>query len=149
MKKFILYVLPLIGMSACCNDGNESKTCGVNLTLVSMLGNIQGIPAITGDDMDWQETIHLDTNGGFFKRRTRDGVTLGEGGTFAYITVDGDNYLELTYTTPKNDLIESCTTADSKELIRVVSNSRLEGIWSACDGPKLTYEKTDLPCGNY
>lgn len=103
-------------------------------------------PPITGDDMTWQESIRLYTNGSFTKTRVRDGVTAEESGTYAYVEYDDVNFLELTYTTPRNELIASCTTADATEQLKVISDSELKGIWDWCDGPILVYSKTAASC---
>jgi hypothetical protein len=160
MKKLILYVLPLLSLCACSDDDAKQKeaddarlsmaglteTCGVDLTLVSMhSNNLADQPVIAGNDMEWQETIHLDPNGDFSKTRTRDGVIRTEGGTFDFVVYGGIDFLELTYTTPQNDLLADCS-ADGKEAILIVSATEFKGVWAACDGPELRYEKTDSSC---
>lgn len=127
-----------------CND--EVTDCGVVLKLTAMEASMLPNPPLTGNDMAWQESIRLYTNGSFTKTRVRDGVTTEQSGSYAYITADDQKFLELTYTIPKNDLIASCTTAEGTERIQVISDSELKGTWGWCDGPILVYGKAAANC---
>jgi hypothetical protein len=155
MKKMILCMLPvfILGIFSSCDDDakpDPETGCGMELKLVATkpngFGNLGDVVGLSGENMTWQESIFLLSNATFVKHYEKDGVTSEEGGTYAYVTSDGLNFLELTYTEAKNPLIESCTTADSKERIQVISATELHGIWGQCDGPTLVYTKTPYHC---
>lgn len=144
----ILIISIAVGMSACSSDqvAHEDGSCGVRLELVSMGGTMADIGPLTGADMDWQESIFFTSNTTFIKHRDRDGVIAEESGTYAQVALNDRNYLELTYTNAGNDLIASCTTAESKELLEATSDTELKGTWGMCDGPTLIYQKKTMRC---
>lgn len=142
-----------LGVFSSCDDDakpDPETGCGMELKMVETRPggdtNLIDIVPLSGENMLWQESIILWGNNTFIKRYVKDGVTSEEGGTYAYVTIDGVSYLELTYTNAKNPLIESCTTAEGKEHIQVFSATELHGIWNQCDGPTLVYNKRPYHC---
>jgi len=151
MKKVILSILPVFALSvfSACDDDARTKTgCGMELKLIETrpTGDLIDAAPLSGEDMQWQESIILWHNSTFIKQLERDGVTTSEEGTYTYLTADGRNFIELTYSNPQNALIESCTTAESTERIQVISATELHGSWGECDGPTLVYSKRPYNC---
>ena len=109
--------------------------------LVLMSGNFSGVPPEVGADMDWQEHYLLYADETFTKIREWDGDTTEERGTYAVITLEDGDYLELTYPAD-NELIGNCSS-EPKELLYLKSSDQLIGTWQACDGPGLVYEKVE------
>jgi hypothetical protein len=91
-----------------------------------------------GDDLLWQELYILNSNGTFTKSRDRSGVISEATGSFVFKDISGEKYLELTYETGIS-LISSCTPG--KEILRIRSESIMQGTWAACDGEALEYER--------
>lgn len=112
-------------------------------TLVEMTGNVAGDAPATGGDMAWQEYYILHEDSTFTKHREHDGKVSEASGVFTVVTTAEESYIELTYPSD-NQLIGSCYSQSLQETLLVVSETELKGTWQACDGPGLTYERTDF-----
>jgi hypothetical protein len=152
MKNISLYLFPVfvLAMLSACDkeEASVGPDCGIELKLVQMGGGIANVPPKEGDDMAWQESIFLYGDSSFTKRKTRDGATTEASGTYANKKFDNDTheYIELTYHNPKNAPVESCNSADGKESIVILSDSKFQGTWGMCDGPTLVYEGKTMSC---
>lgn len=137
MKKLLLFLFVII-LTSCSKEFDLDKF-PQEWKLISMSAN-QIDPTIikTGSEMSWQETYILNSDGTFTKSRNRDGIITDASGTFIF--KDGSNYknIELTFTIGIS-LATSCTPG--KEILLVISETKLQGTWSYCDGIKLEYER--------
>lgn len=98
------------------------------------------IPTMSGESMIWQERLTLHPDGSFVKYREMKGQKMEATGTYAYVDLSDGKYLELVFE-KSNELIGNCT-GDLKELLRVNEEGNLSGTWQACDGPGLTYQRS-------
>ncbi|UWX54693.1 hypothetical protein NYZ99_17890 [Maribacter litopenaei] len=94
-----------------------------------------------GEEMEWQEYYVFNPDGSFLKSREQNGTVLEATGTFEMVEFDNDDadYLELTFTTGK-ELATSCFSYEGIEILRYISNRKLESMWKACDGSDLYYD---------
>lgn len=139
--KYIIATL-IVFMASCSTNTNENnlKKGEQSWKLVRMTGSFINSES-TGSDMAWQETIKLKENGSFEKTRQRDGQTITVNGNYNYSEFEDGTYLILDYG-KENELIGNCT-GNLKETYWVISDSKLQGTWLACDGPGLEYELTN------
>lgn len=144
MKNIFLILSILLLTIACSKEvpTNSNEQLEIVLPqkweLIKMSGSLANSET-SGEDMSWQEQYILNKGQSFLKSRYQDGDTIEATGTFQYIELSGEMYLELTHA-EANNIIGSCT-GDLKELLLVTSDHTLSGTWSACDGPGLVYEK--------
>jgi hypothetical protein len=141
----IVLIIAVYAVVSCSSDEQKSDPCPEKWQLVSMLGNIGNIPLKTGANMDWQEWYLLYPNNTFTKTRTLQDVTKEQGGTYAFVTIQDEDFIELTYSA-ENELIGNCEEAP-KELLRIISGEEIVSTWLACDGPGLSYNKVGYECG--
>jgi hypothetical protein len=136
MKKLLfLFVIILIS----CSKEFDLDKFPQEWKLTSMSGNqITPTSIITGAEMPWQETYILNSDGTFTKSRNRDGIITNASGTFEFKNGPNEKYLELSFLTGIS-LVASCTLG--KEILLVISETKLQGTWSSCDGIGLEYER--------
>lgn len=142
-----LLVLPfIIVLSISCSSDNETNPgqCGEKWRLVKMTGSVASLPPTTGRDMEWQEWYLFHSDKTFSKTRERDNKVVEATGTYAHVTLQGGEFLELTFESG-DDLIGNCY-ADPKELLAIKSEDELTSTWAMCDGPGLFYEKVGQDC---
>lgn len=114
-------------------DANSEKWA-----LVKMTGSFTGSET-TGEDMEWQEYYIFNSDATFFKSRDRDGTVKEAFGTYKKETLEGEEYLELKYTSGV-DIISNCT-GNAIEFLSFKKGDVLIGNSNACDGPGLEYEQ--------
>lgn len=141
--RFTIVLLSFLILSVSCNENNttENQEFPQTWQLVKMTGSLVD-SEVTGDDMEWQETIGLNDRGEFLKSRITDGVAIEASGTFTLKTEGDETFYVLKY---ENDspLIANCT-GDFTEYLAIRDKATLlVGTWNACDGPGLEYRKTD------
>ena len=137
--RFTIVLLSLLILSISCNENNttENQEFPQTWQLVKMTGSLVD-SEVTGDDMEWQETIGFNDKGEFLKSRTTDGLVVKAFGTFTMKTEGNETFYILKY---KNDspLIANCIGDFSEYL--AIRDTLLVGTWNACDGPGLEYKK--------
>ena len=106
--------------------------------LIKMSGNMVHSER-TGVDMAWQEYYLLNPDGTFIKSRDQIGKMSEASGTYRFVTLSKQRYLELNYAN-SHPLIGNCT-GDLKEFLMIKSDNKMIGTWNICDGPGLEYEK--------
>lgn len=119
----------LAGMS---NLGKDTQVW----KLVEMTGSMVNSQRV-GEDMDWQETYEFLPDGNFTKERKQDGKTSAASGKYRIQTARYGTNLILTYK-DDSEIIGTCT-GNKEETLIATNNYKLQGTWSACDGPGLTY----------
>lgn len=119
----------LAGMS---NLGKDTQVW----KLVEMTGSMVNSQTV-GENMDWQETYEFLPDGNFTKERIQDGKTSTATGKYRIQTARYGTNLILTYK-DNSEIISTCTGTQEETLI-ATNNYKLQGTWSACDGPGLTY----------
>lgn len=97
---------------------------------------------VTGDDLLYKEVIILKNNGDFEKTRTLSDSISKAKGTFLFNTSEVNTLLVLNYDSETN-LIESCSRERIVETLIMTSNNLLFGGSSPCDGPGLTFIRTE------
>jgi hypothetical protein len=137
MKKILLFLFVIILTS--CSKEFDSDKFPQEWKLISMSAD-QIAPAIikTGSEMEWQETYILNSDGTFTKSRNRDGIITEASGTFVFKDISNEKYFELSFFTGTS-LLASCTPG--KEMMWVISETKMQGTWNACDGIGLEYER--------
>ena len=149
MKLHALTIVVLLFFTSCSTNDQSSEEA-VELKsdafpqkweLVAMSGMVAGVPATTGDDMEWQEHYLLFADSTFVKSRERDNEILEDTGTYLKVTTDEGGYIELTYET-ESELLGNCSH-EPKEVLAIESETRLVGTWWACDGPGLFYQRME------
>jgi hypothetical protein len=143
MKKLIFLTLFSCFFFSCkkdtCNDMVfDQNNYPQKWKLIEMAENFQ-TKLTTGANMPWQESYVLDTNGTFIKTRLQDGLTSGGTGRFTILEDANGKYIQLKYDT-LNNIIGSCYLQE--EYLRFVAD-KLISSWAACDGPGLTYQRTE------
>ncbi|TRX56118.1 hypothetical protein FNH22_17215 [Fulvivirga sp. M361] len=149
MKKSTLYFLiVVINLFSCIKEQtlkNENtpteRTAPSKVEkwqLITMTGSMANSER-TGDDMAWQEYYLLHPDNTFIKSREESGNESQAGGTYQFVTLSGDRYLELNYKTDHR-LIGNCT-GEAKEYLMIQSENKMSGTWNICDGPGLEYKK--------
>ena len=143
MKKLIFLTLFSCIFFSCkkdtCNDMVfDQNNYPQKWKLIEMAENFQ-TKVTTGANMPWQESYVLDTNGTFIKTRLQDGLTSGGTGRFTILEDANGKYIQLKYDT-LNNIIGSCYLQE--EYLRFVAD-KLISSWAACDGPGLTYQRTE------
>lgn len=148
--KHVVFLALALGTLASCREVEEDLSGEIGndqfsqkWTLVEMTGSVAGDAPATGNDMAWQEYYILNEDSTFTKHREQDGEVSEASGVFTFVTTAEESYIELTYPSD-NQLIGSCYSQLMVESLLVVSETELKGTWQACDGPGLTYERTDL-----
>jgi hypothetical protein len=137
MKKILLFLFVII-LTSCSKEFDPDKF-PQEWKLISMSAD-QIAPAIikTGSEMEWQETYTLNSDGTFTKSRNRDGIITEASGTFVFKDISNEKYFELSFFTGIS-LLASCTPG--KEMMWVISETKMQGTWNACDGIGLEYER--------
>lgn len=150
MIRTILFTVLAVGLLASCtkeiqsnsekldNDDSNNLEYPQKWQLVAMSGSMVNSQTV-GEDMAWQESYVLNSDKTFVKSRTEDGKRIEVGGTYAFTEISDEEYLELSYTSD-HEIIGNCT-GDTKEMLLILSATKMSGTWSACDGPGLEYEK--------
>lgn len=140
MKFHILSLFAFLLLISCSNtDEVNEPTLDANSekwALVKMTGSFTGSET-TGEDMEWQEYYIFNSDDTFIKYRNWDGAVKEAAGKYKRETLDGEEYLELTYSSGK-ELLASCS---SNEFLYFKKGDVLRGNWGACDGPILDYEQ--------
>jgi hypothetical protein len=143
MKRILLFAFPAI-VAFGCQDQARPNGCGLELKLVKMSSSWTG-DKDASDDLAWQETIVLWNDSSFLKRRTYADSVSEATGSYAYVTVDNRQYVELDYDLREDNMRTSCSPT---ELIEVKSSTQFKNTeWQACDGPVLDYEARAMRCG--
>jgi len=148
MKK-IVSILFIMSLIVSCSKDKELETI-TNFSeyyeLVKMTGSFSGSET-TGSQMEWQETYILNTKEGTFsKSRLFNNILTEERGTYTYITIDNQNYIEFTFNND-SDIIGNCTGNLKETLLVLEDDNKLVSTWGACDGPGLEYQKGFEFCG--
>ncbi len=147
VKKIIFTVFSICILFSCSNDDEstttefDAKQYPQKWQLIEMTGSIANVPPTRGNDMEWQEYYILQSNKTFIKSREVNSEITEATGTYKFITLSDDTYIELLY--PSNNILIGNCTAEHKELIRVNTNDKLTGTWAACDGPGLFYQRIE------
>lgn len=142
MKNKIL-LLMIIGTLFSCSKNTENDTENIlvgNWTLIQMTGSIPNSET-SGTEMDWQETYLLKADGTFLKSRDKDGTTIEVSGTYNFINSSNETLVKLNFDS-ESAIIGSCNS-NSKETMKLESETIFINTWNACDGPELKYEKTN------
>jgi hypothetical protein len=141
--KNLLFLVFLISILISCSSNKETdiKMYPEKWQLIEMTGSIANVPPSTGSDMDWQEWYFLHSDNTFTKTREQDGAKRTATGTYSITLLPDGKYIEFTYKSG-SELVGSCTSA-SVEQLRFINEDKLMGTWAYCDGPGLTYKKTD------
>jgi hypothetical protein len=138
-----LFILSGILLSACLNpQQTQESICLVKWQLVEMSGTMTNVPPLKGEAMSWQESYTLQPDSIFTKERSGD-KQLKATGRYKIVNMGDEQLIELSYDAP-SEIIGSCL-AGNKETLRL-SDGKLYGIWHACDGPGLTYERMTVNC---
>tara|TARA_R110000868_G_scaffold114040_1_gene306002 strand:- start:169 stop:597 length:429 start_codon:yes stop_codon:yes gene_type:complete len=142
MKKSIIFCALLALFCSCSNDNIKAITTAYHgkWELYKMSGNLPNSET-TGTGMEWQESYTFKTDGSFTKSRTRNGEKTELSGTYVFLKVQEESFLELTYKID-NDIIGSCY-GNNKEELYILPNSILSSTWRNCDGPGLEYKKVN------
>ena len=144
MKKLIFLTLFSCIFFSCkkdtCNDMVfDQNKYPQKWKLIEMAENFQ-TKVTTGANMPWQESYVLDVNGTFIKTRLQDGQTSeGTGSYTIHVDYANAKYIQLKYDT-LNNIIGSCYSQE--EYLRFEAD-KLISSWAACDGPGLTYQRTE------
>ncbi|NHF58045.1 hypothetical protein FK220_001745 [Flavobacteriaceae bacterium TP-CH-4] len=149
MKSLFLFCIFLMIVGCSDNDKSNVETpvplqadvYPQKWLLTAMTGSIANVPPTTGEDLEYQETIRLHSDGTFTKIREYDGVTLQASGAFEVVEKSDGDYLILTFP-EKNALVGNCSN-EPKEWFRFDSDTKLIGTWWACDGPGLFYDRVE------
>ncbi len=149
MKKGIIafFILNLIFACTKEDDGTEKPTNFFEYyQLVKMTGSFNGSET-TGSDMEWQETYILNSKDStFIKSRLVNKVTFEASGIYTYITIDNQEYIELTFN--EDSIVIGNCFGDLIETLQILEDgNKLVSTWSACDGPRLEYQKAVEFCG--
>ena len=148
MKK-IYFIAVIIGILTSCSDeneieyGNYSEVWGLTKMIIN---SVDGETTI-GEDMEWQESYILNSDGTFIKSRWLDEEKIQANGIFKYKNVGGENYIEFTYNVD-NELIGNCTSELKEKLLFNEEEHMLKSTWQNCDGPELEYKRLRFICGN-
>ena len=95
----------------------------------------------TGADMQWQESILLNSDNTFIKTRKLNGETIESSGTYTVTTNEMDKSVKLTLLYQWDTrLVGNCFGEPLKEAYVLDSTCKLRGTWAMCDGPGLEYE---------
>lgn len=145
MKKPYLLILCLL-ITACSDLDDSNMVFDINSfpqkwTLTGMSGGLSGI-FFTGSEMSWQETITLQNQKRFLKRRQIGNEVFEGVGVFAFVEKEGEMYLSLEYNS-ETELIENCGHEKLTELFYMPSTSTLTGGSAPCDGPGLYYDRIE------
>lgn len=110
--------------------------------LTKMTGNIPN-SEMTGANMNWQETILLNSDSTFLKTREQNNATTQAFGTYSFSAIDNEAYsIQLNlYYDAANGLVGNCFSEPLRETYLLAAKCKLIGTWSWCDGPGLEYEK--------
>lgn len=109
--------------------------------LTTMIGSIPGA-VFEDDELLWQETITLKSDGSFIKVRLIDNKRLEGTGSFVFSEENNDMYLTLEFDS-ETDLIESCSGEKITESFFMPTTNLLSGGSAPCDGPGLFYERIE------
>ncbi len=146
MRKLFLALLTVCLIMSCSKEGNEiekqfdSEKYPQKWTLIEMSGQIPNSEA-TGENMEWQEYYILKSDGTFIKHREWDGIDSDATGTFSFVNINEDKFIELVHAIG-SDIVGSCY-GNQNESLWLKSDKKLTGTWSACDGPGLVYERIE------
>jgi hypothetical protein len=146
MKNFIIVTVLLLGLASCTKESplsEASKELSVTSSqqkwvLIKMTGSFSQVITV-GSSMAWQEYYLFNEDGTFTKNRIQDNSEKTSSGTYERIVDNGQEYLELTFTTGK-ELVASCYGTAKEKLWRSSVN-RIQGTWNHCDGPTLEYAR--------
>jgi len=148
MKKLFLGLIVLSTALVSCNKDedtevkSESQPEAALLTQTWTLSKMyyaMGDREITGDDMEWQESYALFSDGTFTKERFVDGSVYIVNGTYTLVDETDKRYLELVHDTD-NQLIGNCTGDRTEILLMKEDDFAYHNSWVACDGPGLEYQ---------
>jgi hypothetical protein len=137
MKK-LLFIFAIILISISCSKEFDLDQFPQEWKLISMSTDQISPSTITGSEMEWQETYAFNSDGTFTKSRIRDGISSAATGTFEFKDTSDKKYFELTFVTGIS-LVTSCSPG--KEVLLVLSETKLLGDWAPCDGIGLIYER--------
>ena len=139
MKQFgFLFVLFCVLIS--CSSDNERSEYPQKWILTKITGQLAD-SEVSGQEMEWQEYYYLNANGTFKKTRERDGKGFEAKGSYEYIDENGERFLKLKFQ-DDSEIIGSCY-GDQTEYLWIVSDTKMQGTWLACDGPGLEYERIE------
>tara|TARA_R110001583_G_scaffold57921_7_gene173082 strand:- start:425 stop:865 length:441 start_codon:yes stop_codon:yes gene_type:complete len=144
MKIFLIVIL-IVGSLLSCSK-NENRLNGDfphTYKLTKMTASFNG-QEITGTDMEWQETYCLFENNTFIKTRIWNGNNTEATGMYSFTIIDNKSFIEFTYNV-ESTIIGSCY-GNLKEIMDVISDTKIISTWSYCDGPGLEYERIAV-CG--
>ena len=150
MKNFMCATL-IATMIISCSENVETplKSCTVKFDLesqqfpqtwklVKMTGSMIDSER-TGTDMDWQETLLLKQDGTFTKNRQQNNQLIEASGIYSFALAGDSESIELSLTyTFESSIITSCYGLLFEKYI-LISNCKLIGTWSHCDGQGLEY----------
>ena len=140
LKKFlslVTIVLTFSSFEALAQDDVVDSKVWILTKMNTGRTNVQ----TTGTELAWQEDIVLHFDGTFTKTVGKEGKYTDAKGKFEYQEESDGKYLKLTYDS-KNDLITSCTS-DLVELLKIISDTEIQGTAMACDKPMLTYQLSE------
>lgn len=141
MRKLVLSTVLFCLFISCSKDADfDASQFPQKWQLVKMTGSKLNWET-TGADMEWQEFYFFKSDGTFIKSRERNGKISEAFGNFAYKDLADGKYIELSYQT-NFDIISSCYS-NQAESLWLISENKLIGTWSHCDGPGLEYERVE------
>lgn len=148
MKK-IISILFIVSLLVSCSKDDETETITNFMEyyqLVKMTGSFNGSET-TGSEMEWQETYVLNSKDStFIKTRFVNNVTFEARGSYSYLTIDNQEYIELTFN-EDSIVIGNCFGDLIETLLILEDGNTLVSTWGACDGPGLEYQKAIEFCG--
>lgn len=142
MRKFAFISLLSCIIFSCLKDKeSDIEKYPQQWQLIKMTKGMIPDSEVTGDDMVWQEYYVLNSDETCTKSQTKDGKTTTIDGVFSWEDLSDGKYLRLTYHT-SNTIIGNCSHRN-EEFLALKSDTKLTGIWFACDGPGLEYERVN------
>ena len=155
MQKLFLSILTVSILISCSSDSEpesnefcfgeidlKSQQFPQRWTLIKMIGNTPN-SEMTGANMNWQETILLNSDSTFMKTRERNNETMQAFGTYSFSVIKNETYsvqLDLYYDAA-NNLVGNCFGEPLQEAYILATKCKLIGTWWLCDGPGLEYER--------
>lgn len=139
LKKIFILAMLIFSITSCVKDVVlDSTQFPQKWQLIKMTGSKLNYET-TGVNMEWQESYLFNSDGTFIKSRERNGKITEALGNYIIKKISDEKYFDLTYQT-NYDIIGSCYS-NQAESLWIMTERKLIGTWSHCDGPGLEYER--------